>query len=361
MILKYLRDHPSVSRADLELWSTDLAGAFTLLDVNVDDIKKLGLMMGKDLVWISLVGSFGWSGTPFCFDVVTRILRVEMAKKGVLKSYANWYCDDGIGVGSKKVVSGDIRTVHDYVTTLLGPSANNLEKSARGRNLPFIGYDINLDTWTLTVKRSNLIKTLRGFFAVDVEKSCLTLTDMQRLASWASRYSKVCPYFTPFVKVLWQEVKKRHNWSLLAASQLTEPGKGAVLIIKSLLLGSVLEVGNLARGLDSFGVQRAHSVVCEFDASLSGIGIIWYRKDGLREVPVGVGSWDIRCRGFHRDAKFQNRAEFIAGLVAVMGLRVLGLENEIVMLRGDSMTALEWSHSWSFKGSSMIKEAGGLN
>jgi hypothetical protein len=47
MILKYLRDHPSVSRADLELWSTDLAGAFTLLDVNVDDIKKVRSNDGK--------------------------------------------------------------------------------------------------------------------------------------------------------------------------------------------------------------------------------------------------------------------------------------------------------------------------
>jgi hypothetical protein len=356
MILSYVRDHKEVPLGDLRLWSCDLAGAFTLLDIHWKDIQKMGLIMAEDLVWISLVGSFGWTGTPFCFDVITRICRAKLAK-GSIHSYSNWYCDDGIGIGRKDKVDRDIQAVSKFVRDLLGPTAICEEKNEKGRGLNFIGYFIDLDSWTVSVKESNLLKTLRGYFSVKVHSSRLTLKDVQRLASWGSRYGLVCPYLTPFIKILWQEVKKRYKWGPYDSDVLTDQGKGAVAIIRCLLLGSMLRKNNLARSLWTFGAKNSATVICEFDACLSGIGIIWYSVVGGCETPVGVGSWSTRNLQFGRDSQYQNKSEFLAGLLAVMGLKVLGLPRDCVLLRGDSITALGWAKAWSFKGDDMVKEA----
>ena len=356
MILAYERDHPDVPREDLMLWSCDLKGAFTLMDIFWEDVKKLGLVMGPDLVWVTIVAGFGWTGTPFCFDVITRLCRTLLSKH-FIDSYHNWFVDDGLGCGRRSRVERDYAKVIAFIESLLGRSAVAEEKKAMGRVLAFIGYLLDLDNWTVSVKPSNLVKTLRGFFSIDINISRLTLKDTQRLASWASRYGQVCPYLTPFVRILWQEVKKRHGWGIHADDILTEQGKGAVSIIRSILLGSMLRNKTLTRSLDSFGKKGYTTVVCEYDACLTGIGVVWYRVENGFETPVGAGSWCTRSMGFDRDSQYQNKSEFIAGLIAIMGLQVLKLSRDSVQLRGDSMTALDWSHSWSFKGQDMVKEA----
>ena len=356
MILAYHRDHPQIPKEDLVLWACDLKGAFTLLDIEAKDVCKLGLVMGPDLVWCTTVGSFGWTGTPFCFDVITRLCRMSLAKK-IIDSYHNWFVDDGFGVGCRAKAKKDYEKVIAFIEKLLGPDAVAKDKGDMGRQLAFIGYLIDLDTWTLSVKPANLMKTLRGFFAINIETTRLTLKDTQRLASWASRYGQVCPYLTPFVRVLWQEVKKRHGWGIHADELLSEQGQGAVAIIRSLLLGSAVRDQALSRNLDTFGVKEHATVVCEYDACLTGIGVVWYKVENGHETPVGVGSWCTRAMEFERDSQYQNKSEFIAGLIAVMGLKVLNLPMDGVQLRGDSMTALGWSHSWSFKGQDMVKEA----
>ena len=110
-----------------------------------------------------------------------------------------------------------------------------------------------------------------------------------------------------------------------------------------------------SRSFDSFDI-RAHTWVCEFDASLTGIGIIWLRirPDGSEE-PMAYASVDISCLGFGEDASFQNTAEYLASLLCARGLAMLGAAGEPVLLRGDSKSALAWARKGSVRSDLAIK------
>ena len=80
--------------------------------------------------------------------------------------------------------------------------------------------------------------------------------------------------------------------------------------------------------------------IVEFDTSLSGVGILWYKREHNREVGLGGDAVDLPCLSFHSDSSNQNVAEFMGGLLGVIGLVKLGVRNVDVELRGDSVTAL---------------------
>ena len=80
----------------------------------------------------------------------------------------------------------------------------------------------------------------------------------------------------------------------------------------------------------------------EFDASLAGLGLLFYRITEDGEVPVAHAQVDITGLDFGEDSSFQNTAEFIGGVVAMRGLWMLGMHREAVLFRGDSISALSW-------------------
>jgi len=123
------------------------------------------------------------------------------------------------------------------------------------------------------------------------------------------------------------------------------------------LLGQCQEVA-FARPLWSF-TRVAYTILAVFDASLSGIGIIWYRVglDGSQS-PIGCFTGDIRSLGFGTDSSFQNTAEFIAAALCVRGVEAMGLQGERLALQGDSMSALSWAKKDRVK--SAIASAAGV-
>jgi hypothetical protein len=84
-------------------------------------------------------------------------------------------------------------------------------------------------------------------------------------------------------------------------------------------------------------------VLVEFDASLSGAGLVWYHRSSGAEVAMGVGAVDLSFLAFETDSSYQNLSEFIGAILAVMGQVMLGLSGQSLALRGDSVTALTWA------------------
>jgi hypothetical protein len=66
----------SVTWADLVLFKVDLSGAFTLLSFRPEDVPLMAFELTDDRVIFFLCGLFGLTGTPTCFDVVSRALHV---------------------------------------------------------------------------------------------------------------------------------------------------------------------------------------------------------------------------------------------------------------------------------------------
>ena len=111
-----------------------------------------------------------------------------------------------------------------------------------------------------------------------------------------------------------------------------------------------LNEAQFTRPLDSF---KSHDVqfIVEFDASLKGIGLLRYKRDSNEnEIALGASAVDITSMNFGCDSSFQNVAEYIGGLIGLVGLLKLGISNVAVEFRGDSLTALSWAKKVKSKG-----------
>ena len=55
------------------------------------------------------------------------------------------------------------------------------------------------------------------------------------------------------------------------------------------------------------------------------------------EVCLAATAMDLRGLGFGSDSSFQNTAEYVGAIVGILGLLRLGVSNEDIELRGDSI------------------------
>jgi hypothetical protein len=340
---KVVIDDPTLKWSDLEIFQKDLKGAFTLLFFDADGIQHLAMEMTNGLVIIFICGIFGWTGTPAAFQVISRAIMHELMH--VIKGSALIYCDDIFVVTTKKNAVADMLTTDQVCCNLMGPDSIEQTKTRSGRCLTFIGYDIDLDKQLITISKRNMLRALHGFLIVDKEVPMKVKT-MQKLASWASRYGKICVYMKPFVSVLYAEYTGRNDH---ASFKLSTKAWQVIRYFRVLLGLTAVNDVEFARPLKSFRKAKSNLII-EFDASLTGIGLLYYQQSGNDEILIGGGSVDISALHFASEASYQNTAEFIAAVLGIRGLRQLRLQPNSVCLRGDSMTALTWASTGRFRG-----------
>ena len=173
----------------------DLKGAFTLLFFKPADCGLLVLPMTDQLSYIPIAGNFGLSIFPFIFNVISRSLL--RAINLVLIGLCLIYIDDLQGCCLKEDVMSDIDAATLIITNLLGDDAVAEDKTETGRVIDWIGWQFDLDTMTVSIADHNYYKTLYGFLSIQRGQRVQVHT-LHTLASWASRYTFVCPYMTPF-------------------------------------------------------------------------------------------------------------------------------------------------------------------
>jgi hypothetical protein len=99
------------------------------------------------------------------------------------------------------------------------------------------------------------------------------------------------------------------------------------------------------RRMASFLPEQLRYVV-EFDASLSGAGILWFeRLPNGTEVVMGGSAVDLRGLHFGTDSSFQNIAVYIGCILGMAGLAVMGIRDVDIEVRGDSIAALTWAET----------------
>jgi hypothetical protein len=99
---KYLENF---RQEDVVLWIADLKQAFTLLSFSVDDCHKFASELTDRLVIVYHTGIFGWTGTPFCFQVLTRTICKNTRRR--LRGNGDMFVDDFMGVTMKKDLQHD--------------------------------------------------------------------------------------------------------------------------------------------------------------------------------------------------------------------------------------------------------------
>lgn len=328
----------------LVLYKMDLAGAFTLLSFRPEDVRLMGFEMSEELVLFYLVGIFGWTGTPAAFQVITRALIFELRR--LVEGQLTMYVDDAIAVCLSKQLSSNIFKCDAVFTNLLGPEAVAHAKTESGRMIDAIGFSINLITWRVSVSEKNLARALVGFLRAAPD-GMTHRREMERLASWSSRYGEINLYIKSVTRLLYSSYIGRKEG---VKFKLKPQEWRALRVVRMLLAMTAGDSTIFSRPIDSFREKTA-AVVVEFDASLSGVGVVWYAVDKAGcESPLGALSVDIRSMGFGSDTQYQNVAEFIGGIVGVLGVIMLGLGLSSIRFRGDSKSALCWLTSRKFKG-----------
>lgn len=328
---------------DVVILKKDLRGAFTLLFYEASGVNKLAMEMTEDKVIIFICGIFGWTGTPAAFQVINRALVYEI--KRAIKGDIVMYSDDILIVTLRKHLTSDARITDSICTSLMGPNSVETSKTESGRLLTFIGYDIDLDMELITISERNILRTMYAFLTVDFNQPMKVKT-MQKLASLASRSSKINAYMKPFVNVLYAEYAGKSEYASFA---LSVRASRVIRLLRVLLGLTAVNRTKFSRPLSSFYTETA-DVTIEFDASLTGIGLLYFEKRDGTETLIGGGAVDISTLNFESNAAYQNTAEFIAAVLGIRGLSQLNLRPRSVNLRGDSVTALTWADTGKFKG-----------
>ena len=303
------------------------------------------MLLTNELLYLQLAGIFGWAGTPAAFQVVTRAILWEARCR--LKSRTVMYVDDIVGVCFAGQVESDMAVTRRICTDLLGPEAVADDKSESSTRLDVIGYTIDLTKERVLIARKNFLTALHGFMSTDVTRR-INLRQAQRLASWGTRYGKICRVMRPFCSALY-----RVTWGRTDPHALFFLSSEAIIAIqcwRAMLCLVRYRETEFTRTIESFA-PTTPVIVAEFDASLKGAGLIWFAREGGTEVALGVCAVDLSFLEFGDDSSYQNLAEFTGAIIAVAGQIILGLSGRGLALRGDSITANTWAFTERSRGS----------
>lgn len=328
---------PSVQWSNMRIWKMDLRGAYTLLSFRPEDVGLFAMLVSDDLVYLQMVGIFGWTGTPAAFQVVTRALTWEM--RHALQSHVLMYVDDILGVCFVADIDADLALARNICTSLLGPGSVADDKTDHGVRLDMIGYTISLPDNRVSISRKNFLTALHGFISTNVSKR-ITLRTAQRIASYGTRYGKICRVMRPFCSALY-----RVTWGRVddhAQFYLSPEAIIAVQCWRAMLCLVRFKETEFTRTIQSFAPSTP-VLVAEFDSSLSGTGVIWFVRENGAEVMRGVSAVNLMLLDFGFDSSNQNLAEYIGAVIAVLGHVMLGFSGLSIALRGDSITALTWT------------------
>lgn len=326
---------------NIVLWKLDLAGAFNLMDFHPDSAKLLAFELTEDMTVIHITGMFGWTGTPYCFQVITRVLTDLCG--AALVGFFRWYVDDLMAVSPIREASQDVVRAKRIIRDLLGPNAVAEEKDDMARRLVCIGWVFDVDTMTVSISRRNLLKTIHAFFVCDVDKA-VAMETVERMASYASRYAMLCRHMTPYTTAL-NACVKNYGGNRQDKRTLSRLARADVYMWRAFLMQLSLDEKSYARPLHTFA-PRNPTILIEFDASLTGFGV------GVSRFHAETAAVElIAYTGFEApysvtsNSSMQNTHEYmgvIIGLLLVLAggdLVEPGFAYDII---GDSATSLSW-------------------
>ena len=111
------------------------------------------------------------------------------------------YIDDIIGVCFADTLELDLAIARAICTNLLGPGAVTDDKMEHGVRLDVIRYTLDLTQKRILIARKKILTAVHGFISTDVTQR-VNLKTAQRLASWETRYGKICRVMRPFCEAL---------------------------------------------------------------------------------------------------------------------------------------------------------------
>jgi hypothetical protein len=285
-------------------------------------------------------GMFGWAGTPYVFQVLTRILKDIIRPK--ISGELDMYVDDGMGVGPTISTANDLYIATSEVKELLGSKAIADAKSSMNRIMDFIGWTFNLINMTITMARKNMLKMCDAFFCFSIDEA-VPLQVVERMASLASRYAMLCDHMKPYTHTL-HACKTLYSGGSQMKLELTPLAKTDVVMWRAFLALINFDTENYTRSIYSFNENPA-SVMLEYDASLFGfgVGVSLWSETNLR-FELNCYCKLIKPYEVTNDSSNQNTHEYMAVMLGLLLIKMTkcaapGFYYNIV---GDNTTSLSW-------------------
>lgn len=327
----------------LVLWKMDLKGAFNLLQVEPASVHLWAFELLGDLTMIFPVGCFGWTNYPHAFGTITTCLEAAVAT--VIRGFSKAYVDDFMGCCLLKDVHHDMQAAKDVFCMLLGDGSVADNKSVHGLALTWIGWEVELrETYVLGIGKALLLKALYVFYSAD--STATSRRELEKLASYAARFSLIYTFLKPFVGALYAEYGHRDRHVTFPMS------KACVMAVETwryFLIEAQLRPTVFSRSLTSFASKHIAATIV-WDASLYGIGAVLFAGDGVSgsvlrvlKVPLSAESFP-----FGQDSQYQNLAEYLGVTLGIAVLVRSGFTRCGIRIIGDSVTALQWTVEGTF-------------
>jgi hypothetical protein len=163
----------------------------------------------------------------------------------------------------------------------------------------------------VSLSENYLLRMVYGFFTVDLSRK-VPVRVIEKLASWSTRYVAICPAMKPFSRALYSLIGGLTNRCALIP--FTTEAERAVRMWNAMLVLLAEDENKFGKTIESFVSDTNPRIIIEFDAALSGTGLLWYQRQEENDFEVSIGGGAVVLRGlnFGSDASFQNTAEFIA-------------------------------------------------
>ena len=354
-IVLFMLAHPDEV---LELFKMDMKAAFSLFTMCAEDVHLLGFGLTDNLIQFEITGSFGKTDYPYVFNIFTNVVRREVMRR-LLDAIIDMYVDDimGISIAGDRL-SANLTTIKLFVESVWGRGSIEDDKTKRSlSSLDMIGYEVNILERVVRMSQSNRYKTIRVFARVK-EDVGITIVDLMRIASYATRYTKICPVMAPFTchvynMLTWRSNLHRQLKLVVKSDKLSADCKRTIQLWRCVITMMELrkEDARFFRTFASFMPQLDSYFQIEFDASLEGAGVIvsqWVKDQYVTRRVIRV-RYPYVLDDMVYKSSIQNTCEFIAATIGLACAIKLGARDGRMRLKGDSKTALRWAEKWSFR------------
>ena len=328
-----------VPLSNCRCFKDDVSSAFCQFDFNPAASKLLAVLLGN-ILFLFLVGLFGWTGAPIVFGLLSRALE-RLICRTISRGCFVLYVDDIIAL---VLVSDAVRSqqlVHACIVNIFGPGSVELSKSmAPAVVQTIIGWFINLVDETIRPSDRGIKKLIVAFFSVD-SASLVSLHLCQVLASLAQRYSLGLRGMRCFVQPLHRMVAKFKNNSFIK-TRLSSAAKFCIVMWKAVGLLLFLNPDcfniNMWSLLPSISLP---SLVLTSDAGPLALGVTIV--DPVSNRVVAFSNYLLPFDS--SDPKYQNAREYMGFLFSILVFCVFngsGARGSRLAWRTDNRAAQAW-------------------
>ena len=323
------------------LWKNDVKSGFNQFLFESKDTLLMCVPL-DGMTIMSLVGTFGWGGSSFIFDVFSRALKRKI--NNLTNGTVDVYVDDIYGVSPSNTADFDQAIAENAILDCFGPESLSDKIDRPSSCMDVIGYEVNLLTETIKPNQKSIRKLMFIFLSFDFH-SALPIHLCQAMASLAERYSHVLLGTRPFVQPLHSLCRQKETNTLHISRHANSEQRFCMEIWAAIAVLLYINSDSLAVPLRRIQTLKpnCNDLFLISDASPHHISIAIYSHNETEllmymtyRLPYTVPNDKV--------PGLQNAREYLGLTLGFACLQLLNRKFDNIHWTGDNISALSWAH-----------------